>query len=119
MMKFIIFQLALVVTVFSGCSTVTEYWPWGDEKAVETKSEAPALTEEDYGYVSYIESGDAATVDAKRKDAFYQMYAECNGKYEIVDENSEDSTTVSISNREGEDFNENIKKITIKFICPE
>ncbi len=118
-MKFIIFQLMISAILFSGCSAVIEYWPWNEDDGVEKKTEQTSLTEEDYGYVSYIESGDAATIDAKRKDAFYQMYAECNGKYEVVDEKSEDVSTVSFSNREGDDFNENIKKITIKFICPE
>lgn len=118
-MKFITFWFVMSAILFSGCSTVTEYWPWSEDEKVESKPKQTSLTEEDYGYVSYIESGDAATIDAKRKDAFYQMYAECNGKYEVVDEKSEDVSTVSFSNREGDDFNENIKKITIKFICPE
>ncbi|MCW8894740.1 MAG: hypothetical protein OQK48_06665 [Sulfurimonas sp.] len=119
-MKFIIFQAMILTIIFSGCSTVTEYWPWGEEKVAETVPvEVPVVTEEDYGYVSYIESGDAAIIDARKKDAYYQMYAECNGKYEIVDENSQESTTVSFSNPNGNDFNDNIKKVTIKFICPE
>ena len=109
----------ILTTIFSGCSTVTHYWPWGEEEATEVAIEAPTVTEEDYGYVSYVESGNADIIDARKKDAYYQMYAECNGKYEIVDENSEESTTVSFSNPNGNDFNDNIKKVTIKFICPE
>lgn len=118
-MKFIIFQVMIITILFSGCTSVVSYWPWGEDEPTEVPVEAPVVTQEDYGYVSYVESGDAAIIDARKKDAYYQMYAECNGKYEIIDEKSEESTTVSFSNREGGEFNDKIKKVTIKFICPE
>ena len=107
--------MIMLITIFSGCSTVTQYWSWSDD---ETK-EISVMEEEYYGVVTYIDSDDLAILEKRKKDALYQMYVECNGKYEIRSESIEDSATISISNVSGENFKQNIKKVTIRFICTE
>ena len=114
-MKFIIFQSIILTMIFSGCSTVTGYWPWGDEEP----KEVPVIEEEYYGVVTYLDSDDPDVLEQRKKDALYQMYIECNGKYEIKSEEIEDSATISISNDSGENFKQDIKKVTIKFVCSE
>lgn len=114
-MKFIIFQAMILTMIFSGCSTVTEYLPWGDDES----KEVPVVEEEYYGVATYIDSDDLAVLEKRKQDALNQMDAECNGKYEVKSETIEDSATISISNSSGENFKQNIKKVTIKFICTE
>jgi hypothetical protein len=114
-MKFIIFQAMILTMIFSGCSTVTEYLQWGEDKPKEVL----VVEEEYYGVATYIYSDDLAVLEKRKKDALNQMDAECNEKYEVKSENIEESATISISNSSGENFKQNIKKVTIKFICTE
>ena len=107
--------MLILVTVFSGCSTVTQYWTWGDDEPKDNQ----VAKEQYYSSVTYMDSDDVAILEKRKKDALYQMYVECNGKYEIKSENIEESATISISNGSGDSFKQNIKKGTIKFICSE
>lgn len=112
-----IIKLSVISTVFvflfSGCSAKVEHLPG----SIETSKYAPVNAQEQYGMVSYRNAGISAVREARRENAYKEMYNTCNGKYKIINESNQNDGAVFISNNNGGGFMKNTNRIYIKFIC--
>ncbi len=72
-------KLALLILPILGCSTVN----------METRSDSPyaPTNEGNGGRISYLATGIPPVVNARREEAYKQMYERCGGPYRIVAEN--------------------------------
>lgn len=78
--------LLATVVAFLGCTSASKV----NTSGPETKPYAPVNTTAD-GDVSYLNAGAKVVRDARRDDAFKKMHAFCDGPYEIVREEDQES----------------------------
>lgn len=112
-MNQVILSSVLFTIIFSGCTARMEHMPGSIEKS----EYAPVNSEKQYGLISYKNAGVSSVREARREDAYKQMYEACHGKYKIIDESDKNSGAVFISNGNGGGFMANTSNIYIKFIC--
>lgn len=101
------------VFLFNGCSAKIEHLPGSKE----TSKYAPVNAQEQYGIVSYRNQGISAVREARRENAYKEMYNTCNGKYKIINESNQNDGAVFVSNNNGGGYMQSTSRIYIKFIC--
>lgn len=108
-----VIKLSILVFLFIGCSAKMEHLPG----AKLNSKYAPINAEEQYGLISYLNAGAASVREARREDAYKQMFEACNGKYNIISESNKSDGAVFIPNGSGGGFISNTNNIYIKFNC--
>jgi len=68
------------------------------------------------GVVRYLNEGASFVVDARREDAYKQMFNSCNGKYEIIAETDSESLPTTFINQTSTGYMAQTVSSTYRFI---
>ena len=84
-------RAALFLLVLSGCAA----------QMVSHRSAYAPVNEQNGGQVRYLAAGIAPVQQARREDAYRQMFRRCGGRYRIVSEASEAAGSYTVANARG------------------
>lgn len=80
-------SIVAAVVLLTGCTSADMLQRPGDKVS---SAYGPVNQEDtaDFGVVRYLNEGVSAVIESRRNDAYKQMYNQCGGKYELLDEAS-------------------------------